>query len=153
MVTLVGTQHDFSNVVMELLRLEYDALGAYKLAIKNLINNGCKAKLKEFSGDHERHIKEIKDVYSSSLKLPRSGDVIKGAMTKMKVSIGSIIGSDINILKAMLDNEKDTNTAYERIVNHPLLPNENKEIFTNAYLDEKHHKQWLEDYINSQKSY
>ncbi|MFN8770297.1 MAG: hypothetical protein ACK5Z5_04980 [Neisseriaceae bacterium] len=151
MVTLVGTQSDFNDVVIALLELEYDATEAYRLAVKKLSNTICKVTINEFLSDHERHIKEIKIHYSDKLDLPDSADLIKGSMAKLKVLIGDITDSDINILRAMLDNEKDTNTAYERVVNHSGIPDTMKGVFIRAYDDEKRHKKWLEDYISGHK--
>lgn len=151
MTTLVGTQTDFKDVIIDLLELEYDAIDAYQLAIKKVTDLKCKSALDEFLLDHERHVSEIKSFYLNKFDLPKSGDLIKGIMAKMKVAIGNITGSDINILRAMLDNEKDTNTAYDRVVKHPQLPLEIKEIFVKAFQDEQKHKKWLEDYIEAYK--
>ena len=60
MVTLVGTQSSFSDVVIKLLELEYDALGAYELSIEKLSDLTCKSQLKIFLSDHKKHIENIK---------------------------------------------------------------------------------------------
>ena len=146
MVTLVGTQTDFNDAIRELIELEYDAIGAYKLAISKLKSAAYKDKLKEFLSDHERHIADIKDFYEDELViLPTSGDLIKGCLAKLKVAISSVV-SDRTILKAMLTNELDTNTAYERMNHHQGVPN-NPAITSAlklAYEDEVRHKAWLE---------
>ncbi len=147
MVTFVGTEGDFLKVVKSLVELEYDALAAYQLAVKKLTNLAFKSKMREFLSDHERHIKEIKAHYSGKLDLADSPELIKGTMTRMKVVVADALGSDNTILKAMLDNEKDTNTAYERVVNHPGFPSLVNDFFDKAYQDEIKHKKWLEKHI------
>ena len=147
MVTFVGTQTKFKDVIVSLLELEYDAMSTYKLVIKKLRDLECKARLSSFLMDHELHIAEIKLFYANEFVLPASGDLVKGCLVRMRVDVGNIVGSDIITLKAVLDNEKDTNIAYERVINHPKLPCNGAGIFHTAYLDEKRHKFWLENYI------
>jgi len=150
MVTLVGTQSDFNVALEELVELEYDVISAYKLAIEKLENTIYKTKLKGFLADHERHIAEIKHTYFDELVLPGSGDFLKSNLAKLKVVIANALGSDKNILKAMLTNEIDTNTAYERMTNHPDEPVSQAIILVlkQAYEDEKRHRSWLEAQIN-----
>jgi hypothetical protein len=150
MTTLVGKEQNFKDVVVNLLELEYDVIGAYKLAAKKMFHPEYRDKMNEFLLGHQRHINAIKSFYSTKLSdLPSSGDFVKGTMVKMKVTIGDITGSDINILKAMFDNETDTNIAYQRVVAHPDLPSDAESVFVNAYQDEKKCKQWLETTIDT----
>jgi len=149
MTTLVGKEQDFNDAVVDLLELEYDVIGAYQLAAKKMFHPEYKAKMKEFLSGHQRRVNEIKGFYANKLAdMPSNGDFVNGAMAKMKVTIGDITGSDINILKAMFDNEMDTNTAYQRVVAHPGLPNDAQSVFVKAYQDEKKCKRWLETTID-----
>ena len=148
MTTLVGTQKDFKDAIIALIELEYDAIGAYKSAIEKLENADFKENMTRFLKDHEQHLTRLKNFYTilePSLKLPDKPDLIKGIMVKMKVSIGNAVGSDFSILAAMLDNELDTNTAYQRITIHTGAPEGIDAILTEAYNDEKRHKAWLEE--------
>ncbi|HLX54896.1 MAG TPA: ferritin-like domain-containing protein [Aquella sp.] len=150
MTTLVGKEQDFKDVVVDLIELEYGVIDAYQLAAKKMFHPEYKAKMKEFLSDHQHHVDKIKEFYATRLSdLPVSGDFVKGTMAKMKVTIGDITGSDINILKAMFDNEMDTNTAYQRIAEHPGLTGEEERVFADAYQDEKECKKWLETTIDS----
>lgn len=150
MNTLVGTEQDFNDAVVDLLELEYDVIGAYQLAAKKMFHPEYKPKMKEFLLGHQRRVNEIKGFYATKLAdMPGNGDFVKGTMAKMKVTIGDITGSDINILKAMFDNEMDANTAYKLVVAHPGLPNDAQSIFAKAYQDEKKCKRWLETTIDT----
>lgn len=150
MVTLVGVQNSFSNALKDLLELEYDAAGAYELAIEKLQTEKYRDKMTEFLHDHNRHIGYlINFLKSKNISYPTGGDIIKSRLTKLKVELGSFTSSDVNILRAMFDNEKDTNVAYERMVNHLAKTNDIADFLANAFIDEKKHKLWLETAINS----
>ncbi|MBS0185461.1 MAG: hypothetical protein JSS34_03825 [Proteobacteria bacterium] len=70
---------------------------------------------------------------------------IKQWLTKGKVVLAELIG-DKAILGAMHSNEEDTNTAYERVLNHEDIWNDAVEIIGRGYADERRHKIWLEVY-------
>ncbi|MCC2626282.1 MAG: hypothetical protein K0R14_2155 [Burkholderiales bacterium] len=146
MTTLVGTQQDLEDAIKELIELEYDAIGAYELAIKKLDNLAYIDILKGFLSDHKGHVVKIKEFYKGTLSLPMTGDLVKGSLAKFKVTIGNMIGQDLNILKAMLTNEEDTNTAYERMTKHKGVSNNPalELILKSALEDEIRHKAWLE---------
>ena len=50
-----------------------------------------------------------------------------------------------SILKPILTNEEDTNTAYERVENHVEVWADAKEILSAGFSDEKRHKCWIEE--------
>jgi hypothetical protein len=54
---------------------------------------------------------------------------------------------DKSILKAMLSNERDTNTAYDRATSNMSVPPEILEVLLLNYSDEQKHKRWLEGAI------
>jgi rubrerythrin len=149
MVTLVGTQEDFNDALTQLLELEYDAVEAYRLAIEKLRNESYKARLLEFTADHDSHIVEIsKFLEMHNITAPQSGDLIKGMLAKVKVLVGDMTSKDENILRAMLDNEKDTNAAYSRMINHQHKTLDVEVFLLKALEDERRHKAWLERILN-----
>ncbi|MCC2624785.1 MAG: hypothetical protein K0R14_658 [Burkholderiales bacterium] len=149
MTTLVGKKKNFDDVVIDLLELEYDVIGGYKLAVEKMFHSEYKDKMYDFLVDHKLHVDEIKEFYSDKRSdLPDSGDLIKGLLTRMKISISDITGSDVNLLRAMLDSEDDTSQAYQRILNHPGLSDSERCVFDKAYKAEKQHKGWLEATIS-----
>jgi ferritin-like metal-binding protein YciE len=146
MVTSVGMQTEFIDAVKELIELDYDAIGAYEAAIIRLERAEYRKKLQEFKEDHERHVKELTAFLTTLGKATPSGpDNTKSLMAKAKVILGSIIG-DGKILSAMLSNEADTNTAYERMNKRAdELPGSNiHKIIARGLEDEIKHKNWLE---------
>ena len=106
-------------------------------------------KLQEFKEDHERHVKEL-TVFLTALgkDTPSEADNTKSLIAKAKVILGSII-DDGKILRAMLSNEADTNTAYERMNKRANeLPGSNiHKIIARGLEDEIKHKNWLESVL------
>lgn len=144
MVTLVGTQARFTDALKDLLELEYDATETYTAAVDRLNDENYKAKLNEFKADHERHIEEIRKLLKASGEEFTDGPCGKQVLMIGKVAIANLIG-DNSILKAMLAAEEDTNTAYERMLNHEDKPSSADEFVRRAREDERRHKQWLEE--------
>ena len=152
MATMVGTQKSFTQAIKELVELDYDALGAYESAINNLENPEYKKKFEEFKLDHQRHITELSAFLSRCNETAPSGpDNMKKVLVKGKVELASLFG-DQNILSAMLSNEEDTNTAYERI-NARIGESADKEIakiIASGLADERKHKDWIQSKISQQ---
>jgi len=145
MVTNVGNQENFTDAIKELIELDYDAVEAYEVAIKNLENAKYKDKFIEFKGDHEQHIKQLSAFLERSSEVaPTKADKTKGLLAQGKVAIASLVG-DKTILKAMLSNEEDTVTAYERINERVEESSDTKiaTIIAKGLADETRHKDWI----------
>jgi rubrerythrin len=144
MTTMVGTQKSFLDALIELVELEYDAVEAYKEAIEHLKREDYKEKLKNFLMDHERHIVELTNLITERGETPPKAPDIKQYLLKGKIKAANILG-DNSILKAMKDNEEDTNKAYERLNNHVDKWAEAVDVLQRNFSDEKRHKAWLEE--------
>lgn len=150
MATMVGTQKSFTEAIKELVELDYDALGAYESAINNLENPEYKKKFEEFKLDHQRHITELSAFLSRYNETAPSGpDNIKKILVKGKVELASLFG-DQNILSAMLSNEEDTNTAYERINARVGESGDSGivKVISAGLADERKHKNWIQANIS-----
>ena len=153
MTTGVGLQTDFIDAINDLIELDYDAIGAYESAITRLEKEEYRKKLQEFKEDHQRHIKELTAfVVGLGKEAPVAADNTKSLMAMGKVILGSLIG-DRQILNAMLSNEDDTNTAYERMSRRSdeLLGSEIHKIIANGLADEIKHKTWLKSVVEATK--
>ena len=66
-------------------------------------------------------------------------------MEKGKVEVASLFG-DQNILNAMLSNEEDTNTAYERMNSRVNESSDTQiaKIIADGLADERKHMDWLQ---------
>lgn len=143
MVTMVGMESEVIDLLMDLIRLDYDAIDAYRSAIQKLKNRRFADQLRSFCNDHERHTKNLR-VFVQELggKVPTSGDT-KSLLATGKVAMGALMG-DKAILMAMKTNEDDTNTAYERAVGHSGLTSEMKKVLSSNLSDERRHRTWIE---------
>ena len=144
MTTRVGNQSFFSEALYELCELDFDAIEAYEAAIRNLESSDYKLQLSEFKKDHQRHTEELKALLKKHDAKYPNGPSIKNILTQGKVIMGKLLG-DQSILKAMHSNEIDTNTAYERLNQHDGKWQDSEDILRRGLMDEKKHKQWLED--------
>jgi rubrerythrin len=148
MVTTVGLQDDPVALLNALITLDYDAVEAYRAAIDRLEQANYKQTLSEFLADHVRHTTELSAVVRGLGGTPPEGPGAKSLMTKGKVAMANIAGESA-ILRAMLSNEGDTNTAYERASKHDNLPENARALIDGNLNDERRHKAWLEQVLSS----
>ena len=147
MVTMVGTEADFLNLLGDLTSLDYDAIAAYDSAISRIDNPQFNQQLQLFRDDHQRHTVELGSIMSRLGGSPPSGAGAKSLLTQGKVVLGGLIG-DRAILVAMKTNEDDTNTAYERAVNHEQKHSSAAdEVLRRGLADERRHRAWIEETI------
>jgi bacterioferritin (cytochrome b1) len=150
MTTLVGTQNEFHDALYALCELDYDAAEAYKAAINRLENVQYKHRLTEFLHDHERHIQDISSILKKHQQKTPKGPDMKQYLAQGKVALANLLG-DTAILKAMITNEEDTNTAYERVNKYADKWEDAASIVAQGLDDERKHRQWLENTIKSLK--
>jgi hypothetical protein len=75
-------------------------------------------------------------------RTPPTESDLKAVLTKGKVVIAGLAGDDA-ILEAMRTNEADTNTAYERAVQHPKAASFLRDTLDNGLQDERRHCDWI----------
>ena len=115
MVTIRGKELDVTDMLCNLIELDFDAIDAYQAAIDRLEDFMTQQQMRAFMGDHERHTRELSEfVTRFGGEPPTTGD-FKRVLAKGKVVIGRLVG-DRGILMAMKSNENDTNRAYEQAV-------------------------------------
>lgn len=143
---MVGTQRDFAKAVTELLELEHSARDALSAAVSRLDNQEYRTAVEGMLRDHDRHISELSSLLQKhGQEVPTSSGTLdmKSMVTQSKVMLSQIAG-DKAILTALASNEVDTNTAYERMLNHEGKWSDAAEIITKGFEDERRHKEWLE---------
>ena len=142
MVTTVGTESTLEDLLEDLVSLDYDAADAYQAAIDRLDEARFRDRLREFKGDHLRHIDEIGAILQRMGRTPPKEGDMKSYLTQGKVVMGSLMG-DKAILQAMRTNEADTNTAYERAVAFHGLDATTQETLLRGLEDERRHCEWI----------
>lgn len=144
MVTTVGTGSDLKTLIQNFLVLEHDAIAAYAATIERLEDPAHRAKITEFRGDHERHVRELTDMAAKhGVAVPTEGDM-KEMLTTGKVKIAGLMGGDSAVLQAMSSNENDTISAYESGSRNPAIPVEDRPIFERGLADERRHKSYMD---------
>lgn len=147
MVTLVGLETDFKEVVVDLIRLDFDAVEAYEEAIVRLSDESLRGPMREFMQDHIRHTRQLAPLAQRLGEEPPREAGAKSLLTQGKVVLADLFG-DRAILMAMKTNEEDTNTAYERALNHEDLPSEARDLIRRNLEDERRHRAWIIDAID-----
>jgi rubrerythrin len=139
---MVGYELTLTTLIENLLLLEHDTIVAYDTAIERLESTDCKRQLAEFKADHDRHVRELTELAFAIWATPyRQGDA-KQILTMCKVALASVVG-DSTILKAMLANEDDAVTAYERASHHVDVTDDFYPVFKRALADELRHRGWI----------
>ena len=147
MTTFVGTQSHFVDALKELIELDFDAIEAYEAAINRLENENFKIQLQKFESDHQRHVQELNNILAKHNEDIVEGPCAKKWLTQGKVVIGNLIGGDQAILRAMLDNEEDTNTAYAKVNSRDDIWPDALDALKRGLADEKRHKIWIKENI------
>lgn len=142
MVTTIGTEDRLDDLLEDLVRLDYDAVDAYRAAIDRLDNASFRSALSEFCEDHLRHTRELGDILSAMGRTPPQQGDVKRFLTQGKVVIGGLMG-DKAVLQAMRTNEDDTNTAYERAIHFSDAPPATLQVLERAREDERRHCDWI----------
>lgn len=146
MTTAVGTQPDLGDLLRELIELDFDAIEAYRAALQRFDDTNFRSHMSTFQQDHERHVHELSVLLRTMGREPPEGPDLKQFVTKGKVVIAGLLG-DPAILAAMVTNEDDTNTAYERAVARADLSTELRELLERNLADERRHRQWLQEQL------
>ncbi|MES1933201.1 hypothetical protein T35B1_11357 [Salinisphaera shabanensis T35B1] len=144
MVTLVGHEGNLTDLLWNLIRLDYDAIDAYDAAIERLEDTRAQEALASFRKDHERHISDL----TPHLR-DMGGDVPTGSGPKSLLTQGKVkfanIGGDSAILTAMATNEVETESAYRTASARTDIDDRLRAKLEKAMADEARHKQWMKE--------
>lgn len=140
-----------TKLLNELIALDFDAIEAYEAAIARIESPIYKSTLATFCGDHERHTQSLAVQVSRMGDTPASGPDLKKFLTKGKVVVADMIGSDHAILVAMRVNEEVTNKAYEAALKADDLDVMTRGLLEANLADERRHRAWLVEEIERDK--
>ncbi len=149
MITEVGLPNHFAAALIDLLRLDYDMLAAYDVALEKLANPIYISSLKQFKEDHARHILQINNLLLDHGIEPSIGPDFKQYVAKGKIYVSTLFGDD-GIIAAMHSNESGSNYAYQRI-NHDIerWP-EAVSILRRGLEDETTHQLWVQTILKQE---
>ncbi len=131
----------------ELIRFDYDAIGAYDTAIAGIHESSAREPLILFRADHERHIVELSAIVRRLGAEPVDKPDFKGLARKTMTKVAELGGTEL-ILKAMHSNERVLVRAY---LHHQSLdfPADIAQLVHDNFLDEERHLAWLESALQS----
>jgi Domain of unknown function (DUF2383) len=137
----------------DLLQLDYDAVGAYTLAISALRDRNLRNTLIGFRQDHERHIAELVDQIRARdgvpLRMPHFPTGIFKLLVQAAGSAGGLVGGfaggDRAVLLAFVANETQARDKYRRHANVADHPRDIAGILERAARDEETHHRWAWD--------
>ncbi|HEX5724338.1 MAG TPA: ferritin-like domain-containing protein [Longimicrobiaceae bacterium] len=133
----------------DLIRLDHDAVGAYTLAIAKLENEEYRASLREFRGDHERHIQELSALVRARGSEPAGAPhPPPPGFFKPAIQALGALGGDRAVLLAFKSNEGQVRDKYRRHADRPH-PGDVEPVLRRAALDEERHYAWVEQVLEA----
>lgn len=130
------------DTLKDLIRLDNDAIRAYRQAIDACDTLEIKERLLEFEGDHQRHVQDLAVCLRTLGSEPPEGRDVKGFLIEGFTAIMS--RGDRSALLAMRGNEELTNRRYDA-ARRAGLPADVVPIIERNYTDEVRHLAWIKD--------
>jgi len=126
----------------ELIRFDYDAIGAYTAAIEDVRESEIREFFVRFREDHERHVIDLSAIVRRLGGIPPTKPDLKGFMRKTMTKVAALGGMK-GTLEAMKSNEK---VLSERHAVHLSFewPSDVRETIEQSYDDAKQHLAWIE---------
>jgi len=136
----------------DLLQLDYDAVGAYTLAISALRDRNLRNTLVRFRQDHERHITELVELIrardGAPVRMPHFPTGIFKLLVQAAGSAGGLMGGmaggDRAVLLAFIANETQARDKYRRHSDTDHPPDV-ADVLARAARDEETHHRWAWD--------
>jgi rubrerythrin len=127
--------------LQSLLHLDMDAIKAYDQAIKACEHENVASQLRQFRGDHERHVRDLSEELRKLGEQPDVRTDVKGFFIEKFTAITSI--GTRSALMSMMGNEGLTNARYKAASELQDLPDSTKAVIRANYADEQRHLQWI----------
>ena len=124
----------------DLLQLDYDAVAAYTIALKELDDPGCQDAVRRFKADHERHIEELTGLIRHYGGVPLPMPHLSGVF-KLAVQGAAAAASDAAVVQAFKANEVQSRDKYRRAVSRQH-PADVQDVLIRAARDEQRHFDW-----------
>ncbi len=126
----------------DLLQLDCDALGNYRLAIGLLRDPRHRRTLSAFLADHERHVDELTRLIRALGGVPVPLPHMPSGLLKLGFQAASAIGDDRLVLLAFRGNERQVRDRYARAAAAGYPPPVDALVQANA-ADEARHFDWV----------
>lgn len=127
----------------DLLQLDYDAIGAYTVAIESVESVTYRETLEGFRRDHERHVRELTRLVEAEGGTPAEAPHVPTGGFKLAVQAAGGAGKDRAVILAFKANEGQSAEKYARAAERPHRP-EVARVLQAAARDEAKHYEWAE---------
>ena len=127
----------------DLLRLDYDAIGAYTLAIAQVESTTYRETLEGFLRDHERHVRELTELVKAEGGTPAEGSHLSSGPFKLAMQALGAAGGDRATILAFKANEGESVAKYAAAAERPHREKV-AEVLRRAARDEEKHYEWAE---------
>jgi rubrerythrin len=127
----------------DLLRLDFDAIGAYTMAIAQVESTTYRETLQGFLADHERHVRELTALVEAAGGTPAEGPHLSTGVFKLAVQAAGAAGRDRATILAFKANEGESVAKYRAAAERPHAENV-AGVLRRAARDEEKHYEWAE---------
>jgi uncharacterized protein (TIGR02284 family) len=124
----------------DLLQLDYDAVAAYAVALKELDDPGYQDAVRQFKADHERHIEELTELVRKYGGVPMPMPHLSGVF-KLAVQGAVAAAKDAAVITAFKSNEVQSRDKYRRAISRQH-PSDVQDVLIRAARDEQRHFEW-----------
>lgn len=129
----------------DLLQLDYDAIGAYEVAVERLEDRALAPRIEEFVRDHDRHVRELNLLIQGMGGTPSNEPHSTGPLKQALQALGAL-GGDRGTLTALRTNELRVRAKYRAAAARASgWPADARSIVQRNALDEERHYRWVVD--------
>jgi rubrerythrin len=127
----------------DLIQLDSDAIEGYTIAINTIRNQGHREALAVFRHDHARHVEALRTLIRERGGAPARVSHIGGPLSAAVKRLGTASGSDVAVLRAFRNIERESRDRYRGCANEPY-PEEMRPLLRQHARDEETHYRWIE---------
>jgi uncharacterized protein (TIGR02284 family) len=131
----------------ELIRYDYDAIGAFDAALDDIRELHVRDPLVQFRGEHENHVSDLSEIVRRLGGDAADNPGIKGVIRKTMTKVAGLGGPELT-LKALRANEEVLNKTYAHHLSLDF-PDDIKEIIRRNYQDEQRHLAWVDSALRT----
>jgi uncharacterized protein (TIGR02284 family) len=132
--------------LQDLIHLDMDAIKAYDQAIRACEHENVASQLRQFRGDHERHVTALSGELERLGEKPDVRTDVKGFFIEKFTAITSM--GTRSALMSMMGNEGLTNARYKAALDLEDVPESAKAVIRVNYADEQRHLEWIKNALD-----
>jgi uncharacterized protein (TIGR02284 family) len=141
------TNEQILDELNDLIRFDYDAIGAYDEAIAGISEPTIRDQITNFRGDHERHVTDLSAIVRRMGGTPPEHPGARGLIRKTLTKVAGLVGTEA-VLRAMKNNEEVLNRQYKNR-SRLAFPNDILQLVQRNFSDEQRHLAWIEQAIQN----